>query len=115
MRRSYSPAQKAEVIIALNSGLTKREAAAKFEMPEGTVATLQAVSKAIVDVRDYKVEIERRVQQYADACFDTLESQVRTLGDRAYLEAHGADVFAVSQSHRIVGEQLARFLAAAYG
>ena len=114
-RRSYTPEQKAEILAKLASGSTVRDTARDLGIPQGTVGNVQNARSTMMNVQEYKEEIARRVLNYANGCFDTLDTQVRILGDRTYIEAHGSDVFAVSQSHRIVGEQLARFLAAVYG
>lgn len=107
---------KPQIINDLADGKTVEAVAEKYGVSTATVSKYGAEMRAVVTFEeDFKKEIKRRVTAYATSCFDTLDSQVRLLGERAYIEAHGTDIFSLSQSHRIVGEQLARFLAAIYG
>ena len=87
-------------------------------MPFTTVALWKeryGIKMSEQDVQDYREITRIRVVEYAEAAFETLRNQLQLMGDREYLEAHGGDLGSVAQSHRIITEQLAKFLAAIYG
>lgn len=110
--RTYTPDQKAEVIAALASGMTQRQAAKVFNMPAGTVAVWRAGAKSIMLVQDYREVVLASAKQYAAIAWRALNVQAELLSDRQYLTEHGGEVFGLASAHRVVAETLGRILAA---
>ncbi len=49
---------------------------------------------------------------YCAEGIEALRGQVRTLGDSEFLRNPASQIFAVAQAHRLLGDQVARYLSA---
>ena len=118
MANRYTAAERAEIqrqaIDLAAQGVPLETIAAQLHISVSTASKYRGMVLAVAFEDDYKQYVRSRIEQYAAKGFDTLESQLRTLGDREYHDKHGPECFALGQAHRLVGEQIGRFLAAVY-
>lgn len=119
MANKYTQAEREELqrkaIDLFSIGTPVETVADELGISVATASKYRGMVQAIAFEGDYKDYVRQRIEAHARKGFDTLDAQVLTLGDRGYIEAHGGEIFATAQAYRLVGEQIARFLAVIYG
>ncbi len=112
-RRSYSPAQRADVAARFAAGQTLAQVVKETGYPFGTVALMKAATRSLDIIQPYRQQVLADAKIYASQAWRTLDTMLALLGDEEYLKTHGDHVFALASAHRVVAETLGRILAAA--
>ena len=115
MRRSYPEELKAEAMGRVLSGETVTAVAKSIGAPRITVEQwMQRGRLAVTEnvTPTVKEKFGALLIEYAGAGLQTLRTQAELLGDTTFLRSETSQIFATAQAHRILGDQLARYLAA---
>jgi hypothetical protein len=116
-KQTYTEELKIEVIAALASGMTQRQAAAQFNIPLGTIATLSAGARNVTLVHKNKQVIGAKAFTYIAASLDTLTAQVQRFGSDEFLSNpnHTAQAQGLAILHGVLADKLIRFFEAYQG
>ena len=114
-RRTYTLEEKAAALKRMLAGESPKAVAQAMDIPAATLKqwshrSRQAVTRAVT--RPKKEEFAELILDYVAAGLNSLRSQAGVLGDPTFLRSEGGQVFGVAQAHRLLGDQLARYLAA---